>query len=275
MNDRYDVERLKSSLNIVDVISNYVQLKKNGKNYFACCPFHGEKTASFSVEEDDQFYHCFGCGAHGDAIKFVMDIENIEFIDSVKKLGGELEYKPSSEIISNIKRNSLRSKYKLPDDHKQDIDLCKLALSKCKIDSDSITNKYDHKNGFLYPVTTPCNQLVNLVDFSHGKLMRFAADGPSYNGFTNVNINGSNNYIACTSIADARLILTEYNRNVALCWSDAVMKYICMWNHGDLNIIPAISESDDDYLCYEMDWIKITKPDNNKPIKLEKMEMLK
>lgn len=274
MNDRYDVERLKASLNIVDVIGQYVELKRGGKNHFACCPFHGEKTASFTVEEDKQFFHCFGCGVHGDVIGFVSEIEGIEFIDAVKKLGGELEFKPSKEIANNIKRNSLRNKYRVPPDHKEDKSLAMLSLSKCKR-VDGVMPKYKHSNGFLYPIHTACGELVNLIDFSKGKESRFCAGGVSYNGFTNINVNGSNNYIACTSVSDARKIINEHNRNVALCWNDAVMKFICMYNQGELNIIPAIRETDDDYLCYEMDWIQLTDiNENDKTIKLTKLGQL-
>jgi len=71
---------------IVDVIDSRVPLKKMGKNYGACCPFHEEKTPSFTVSPDKQFYHCFGCGAHGTAIGFLMDYERMEFRDAVEEL---------------------------------------------------------------------------------------------------------------------------------------------------------------------------------------------
>lgn len=77
---------LKEKLNIIDVASSYVTLEKKGASYWACCPFHHEKTPSFSINESDQFYHCFGCGASGDVIKFVREMENIDFMDAVKQL---------------------------------------------------------------------------------------------------------------------------------------------------------------------------------------------
>ncbi len=80
------ITTLKEKLNIVDVISSYISLEKRGTNYWACCPFHHEKTPSFSVSEPDQFYHCFGCGESGDIIKFVREMENIDFMDAVKLL---------------------------------------------------------------------------------------------------------------------------------------------------------------------------------------------
>lgn len=80
------IATLKEKLNIIDVVASYVSLEKRGSNYWACCPFHHEKTPSFSVSEPDQFYHCFGCGESGDIIKFVKEMENVDFMDAVKIL---------------------------------------------------------------------------------------------------------------------------------------------------------------------------------------------
>ncbi|MDE6504516.1 MAG: DNA primase [Clostridia bacterium] len=77
---------LKEKLNIIDVAGSYVTLERRGGTYWACCPFHHEKTPSFAINEADQYYHCFGCGESGDVIKFVQAMENVEFIDSVKIL---------------------------------------------------------------------------------------------------------------------------------------------------------------------------------------------
>lgn len=90
------VELLKTKIDIVDVVGSYIELKRSGANFVGVCPFHDEKTASFSVNPARQFYHCFGCKAGGDAIKFVQDIEKISFTDAVEKLANEhniaLEY---------------------------------------------------------------------------------------------------------------------------------------------------------------------------------------
>lgn len=78
--------QLKSKNDIAEVIGSYVHLERKGTNYWACCPFHHEKTPSFSVNTLDQYYHCFGCGASGDVITFVREIESVDFIDAVKIL---------------------------------------------------------------------------------------------------------------------------------------------------------------------------------------------
>lgn len=84
--DQEFLRTLKDKLNIVDVAGGYFTLEKRGSGYWACCPFHHEKTASFSVNESGQFYHCFGCGASGDVIKLVSEMESIDFLDTVKLL---------------------------------------------------------------------------------------------------------------------------------------------------------------------------------------------
>ncbi|MDF2796902.1 MAG: primase [Pseudomonas orientalis] len=73
------IDDLLNRTDIVDVVSSRIQLKKTGKNYSACCPFHKEKTPSFTVSPDKQFYYCFGCGAGGNALGFVMDHDQTEF----------------------------------------------------------------------------------------------------------------------------------------------------------------------------------------------------
>ena len=80
------VQDLLNRLDIVDVVDRYVPLKKAGANYVACCPFHSEKSPSFSVSPTKQFYHCFGCGAHGSAIGFVMEHQGLGFVEAVEEL---------------------------------------------------------------------------------------------------------------------------------------------------------------------------------------------
>ena len=84
--DKAFLDSLRDRISIVDVISRYVPLTRKGKENWGCCPFHSEKTASFSVNEDKNFYHCFGCGAHGDIITFIMQTQHLSFIEAVEKL---------------------------------------------------------------------------------------------------------------------------------------------------------------------------------------------
>ncbi|MCF7885333.1 MAG: DNA primase [Candidatus Marinimicrobia bacterium] len=83
------IREIEQRANIVDVVSQYVRLKKKGKNYFGLCPFHNEKTPSFSVSPEKNIYHCFGCGKGGNVINFVMEHEKLTFIDAVKQLANQ------------------------------------------------------------------------------------------------------------------------------------------------------------------------------------------
>ncbi|MEW5781952.1 MAG: DNA primase [Pseudomonadota bacterium] len=84
------IQELLSRVDIVDVIERYVPLKKACANYQACCPFHTEKTPSFTVSPTKQFYHCFGCGAHGSAIGFLMQYSGLSFVEAVEELAGSI-----------------------------------------------------------------------------------------------------------------------------------------------------------------------------------------
>lgn len=102
------LEKLKYSCNIVDIVSSYVSLTRKGNSFWACCPFHHEKTPSFSVNSQGQFYHCFGCGESGDVITFVQKMEGTDFIETVKILADKVgmkvpELKIDEDYIKNKK----------------------------------------------------------------------------------------------------------------------------------------------------------------------------
>ena len=90
MVDKQLISEIKNSVNIVDVIGEVVQLTKAGRNFLGLCPFHGEKTPSFNVVEDKQFYHCFGCGKSGDVFKFIEDYRGISFMEAVQIVGDQV-----------------------------------------------------------------------------------------------------------------------------------------------------------------------------------------
>jgi DNA primase len=110
------IENLKSVIDVVDIVGNYIQLKKKGSNFVANCPFHSEKTPSFVVSPSKQIYHCFGCGASGDAIKFIMEYEKVSYPEAVEKIANlynfRLEYSNSNSNISLEVFDKLNSFYK-------------------------------------------------------------------------------------------------------------------------------------------------------------------
>jgi len=113
---RVFINDLLARTDIVDLIDARVKLKKQGKNYHACCPFHNEKTPSFTVNGEKQFYHCFGCGAHGNAIDFLMNYDRLEFVESIEELassyGLEIPYESGSGP-SQLERHQRQSLYQL------------------------------------------------------------------------------------------------------------------------------------------------------------------
>jgi len=108
MIDNASIESLKNSIDIVDVVGSFIELKKSGANFKANCPFHGEKTPSFVVSPSKQIYHCFGCGVGGDSIKFVMELEKLSYPEAIEKLASmfnfSLNYTKGSSDYSDAKR---------------------------------------------------------------------------------------------------------------------------------------------------------------------------
>ena len=101
------IDDLISRIDIIDVIDSHVPLKKAGKEYKACCPFHQEKTPSFTVSQQKQFYHCFGCGAHGTAVGFLMDYDHMGFVEAIEALanmaGVEVPYEGNQSFAPQTK----------------------------------------------------------------------------------------------------------------------------------------------------------------------------
>ena len=97
------IDELVARADIIDVVGSRVQLKKAGREYKACCPFHNEKTPSFTVSPEKGFYHCFGCGAHGTALGFLMDYERLEFVDAVEELAQLLGLEVPREAGSDVR----------------------------------------------------------------------------------------------------------------------------------------------------------------------------
>src|SRR5918993_4197701 len=81
-----DIERIRSTVSIVDVISQHVQLKRTGRNWVGLCPFHPERTPSFNVREETGRYRCFGCDKSGDVFTFVQEVEHVDFVGAVEAL---------------------------------------------------------------------------------------------------------------------------------------------------------------------------------------------
>ncbi len=108
---RQFIDDLLSRIDIVDVVDEYVPLKKGGKDHKACCPFHNEKSPSFTVSADKQFYHCFGCGAHGSSISFLMEYAHMDFVEAVEDLASRAGLEVPREAGSEARSESVQPIY--------------------------------------------------------------------------------------------------------------------------------------------------------------------
>jgi len=100
------IQELLNRIDVVDVIDKRVTLKKAGANYLACCPFHQEKTPSFTVSPSKQFYHCFGCGEHGSAISFLIEYEGLTFVDAITELANSIGLKVPNDAPQRIEKST-------------------------------------------------------------------------------------------------------------------------------------------------------------------------
>ena len=105
------IDEIRNSNDIVDIISQYVTLKKSGRTFFGLCPFHKEKSPSFAVSPDKQIFHCFGCGVGGNVFHFISKIENINFKETVEMLAERANIElPKSENSEEEKREKLKAR---------------------------------------------------------------------------------------------------------------------------------------------------------------------
>ncbi|WP_036466937.1 DNA primase, partial [Negativicoccus succinicivorans] len=116
------IEQVRAGNPIVDVVGSYVPLTRKQNNYWACCPFHEEKTPSFSVSPDKEFFYCFGCHAGGDVFQFVQKIENISFPESVEKLAQRIGLEIPKTDLSPAEREREEERQRL-------YEICDLAAS--------------------------------------------------------------------------------------------------------------------------------------------------
>lgn len=111
------MQELRDRLTLSEVIGRKIKLTRAGREYKACCPFHGEKSPSFTINDDKQFYHCFGCGAHGDAVGFVMQHDNLSFIEAVEVLAAQAGLQVPKASVQDIEASKReKSLYALMDD---------------------------------------------------------------------------------------------------------------------------------------------------------------
>ncbi|MDQ0223038.1 DNA primase [Streptococcus moroccensis] len=140
--DKDFITEVKSNVNIVDVIGEVVSLTKAGRNFLGLCPFHGEKTPSFNVVEDKQFFHCFGCGKSGDVFKFIQDYRDVSFLDSVA-IVAEKAGIPLPTVNVEFSRQKVSPHQSLYDIHKAAADFYHTVLMTTKLGERARSYLYD------------------------------------------------------------------------------------------------------------------------------------
>ena len=104
------IEQVKDANDIVSVISEHISLKKKGKNYWGCCPFHNEKTPSFSVTPEKGFFYCFGCRESGNVISFLMKYDNLTFPEAIERLANRANIALPERNVSTAERKRMAHK---------------------------------------------------------------------------------------------------------------------------------------------------------------------
>lgn len=179
-----DIDRARHD--ILSVVSSRIELKKAGKNMSACCPFHSEKSPSFSVNADKGFYYCFGCGASGDAIEFVMEYDGLDFRSAIASINGSLPPSATREKV----RQSIKADHSVkPSDHREDPKRSQSILSNCASIQNHMyllsKNTAPHGSALslggrlIVELFNLAGELVNLASVSDEGI-RYAAIGISY-----------------------------------------------------------------------------------------------
>lgn len=188
MADLFSEDQIKdANMDIVGVIDKYLPLKKGGKNYFAPCPFHREKSGSFTVNAEKQMYYCFGCGAGGNAVGFVMDYENCTFPEAMGKILGQL---PVGEKLAQLRKSIGKTTTTSIPGHRENPEKSLAQLEKCK---PAPTHKYLIMNNtashgdvltlgkFLaVELFSQAGDLVNIAALGVDDAVHYAAGGISF-----------------------------------------------------------------------------------------------
>ena len=107
------IEKIRSTADIYEIVSSYVELKKRGRNFFGLCPVHNEKTHSFSVNPEKQIYKCFGCGIGGSSIDFIMEIEKLDFVEAIRYLAEQYSIEIETSGPTNKERDIRSELYEI------------------------------------------------------------------------------------------------------------------------------------------------------------------
>lgn len=208
----------RANYDILGVIESRITLKKTGKNWSACCPFHKEKSPSFTVNEDKQMFYCFGCGAGGDAIKFVMEYDNLSMPAAVEAINGNM---PASVTPEMVRKRVTQDRTIKPSDHTENPEQSRTLLAKCKDEETHMhllkNNTAPHdtvktlKGNLIVELHNLAGELVNLAAIQADGSIKYSAGGISYGAVATIEPVGEH---------DGSVILTmDYAEAWRLWWS--------------------------------------------------------
>jgi hypothetical protein len=192
---------------IVEVVRRYLPLKKSGKNWSACCPFHKEKSPSFSVSPEKGFFYCFGCGAGGDAVRFVMDFEGINFRSAVEKIVGNL-----GADFSNAPRPKPRESIAYPSSHRADPDKAAFDLERAEtVATHPLFSRENTMPRHLVrtigkclalPMVNESGEIVNVAAIAPDYRVFWSAGGPSFGAWAAIPAKSEGPRVLCLDYFD-------------------------------------------------------------------------
>lgn len=208
----------KANYDVLGVVDARIKLKKTGKNWSACCPFHKEKSASFTVNEDKGLIYCFGCGWGGGAIDFVMEYDNLSFPAAVEAINGNLSPSITPEMV---RKRATQDRTTKPSGHKENPEQARLLLAKCKSEETHMhllrNNTAPHdtvktlKGSLIVDLYNQAGELVNLAAIQADGSIKYSAGGISYGAVATIEPVGGH---------DGSVILTmDYAEAWRLWWS--------------------------------------------------------
>ena len=257
--DQAEIDRAK--YDIVGVINRYISLKKTGKNLSACCPFHKEKSPSFTVNEDKGFFYCFGCGASGNAIDFVMEHDNLTFPAAVEAINGNLSPSITPEMVRNRATQDRTTK---PSNHTENPGQAKILLAKCKDEETHMhllkNNTAPHdtvktlKGALIVDLYNQAGDLVNLAAIQADGSIKYSAGGISYGAVATIEPVGQHDgtVILTTDYAEAWRLwwVRKGCARVLCCMEFAAAKFIADKQRDRFTHIGCSAEVAEDFLDY-------------------------
>lgn len=273
MLDQSEIDRAR--YDILSVVSSRIQLKKTGKNYSACCPFHKERSPSFSVVVDKAFCYCHGCGAGGDAIEFIMQYDNLSFPEAVDAINGSSASTVTPEMVRQ-RQVARADNSPRPGDHVEDAEGAARLIDRCQVAEQHpylLRNGTAQCNGFpvlkgqiIVPLFKMYGDAVNLAAINADGDIRYSAGGISYGACAKLEPRELNVFdgqtILCIDYAEAwRLWWLHKGQSRIICamsWQNA--KWISDKQKERFTHIACAKEYADEFMDYGHEVIVIDEP---------------